>query len=102
MSKLFIGGLAWATDNDSLRAAFEKFGQIDDAIVIKDRESGRSKGFGFVTFSSEESASAAINEMNDQELDGRRIRVDRAGDRPPRQDRGGFNSRGGYGGNDRG
>jgi cold-inducible RNA-binding protein len=95
MSKLFIGGLSWDTTDDSLRAAFEKYGQIEDAVVIKDRETGRSRGFGFITYSSPEEAQEAISAMNDQDLDGRRIRVDTAGERGA----GGGGSRGGsYGG----
>jgi len=89
--KLFIGGLAWATDDYSLRQRFEEFGQVEDAVVIKDRETGRSRGFGFVTFSSEAEADAAIQEVNDTELDGRRIRVDKASDR-------GSSRGGGFGG----
>ncbi|CAO3628999.1 unnamed protein product [Mucor fragilis] len=80
-SKLFIGGLSWNTTDDSLRAAFGEFGQVVDAIVIKDRDTGRSRGFGFVTYSDPESAQAASNAMNEQDLDGRRIRVDLATDR---------------------
>ncbi|KAL4884265.1 hypothetical protein BJY04DRAFT_215694 [Aspergillus karnatakaensis] len=95
MSKLFIGGLAWATSDDSLRAAFAEFGEVTDAIVMKDRDTGRSRGFGFVTFASEQEADAALNALNDQELDGRRIRVDKATDR---RAGGGFGGGGGGGG----
>ncbi|KAJ5661699.1 hypothetical protein N7523_003021 [Penicillium sp. IBT 18751x] len=84
MSKLFVGGLAWATTDDSLRQGFEQFGQVTDAIVLKDRETGRSRGFGFVTFASDDEATAAMNAMNDQEFEGRRLRVDKAAERPPR------------------
>ncbi|KAJ5155328.1 hypothetical protein N7492_008131 [Penicillium capsulatum] len=80
-SKLFVGGLAWATTDDSLRDAFSEFGQVLDAVVLKDRESGRSRGFGFVTFSSPEEANAAIDGLNEQELDGRRVRVQAATER---------------------
>lgn len=73
MSKLFVGGLAWATTDDSLRNAFEKY-EVSDAVVLKDRETGRSRGFGFVTVS-ENNVDAAISEWDNQELDGRRIRV---------------------------
>ncbi|MGB1748230.1 MAG: RNA-binding protein, partial [Dehalococcoidia bacterium] len=51
--KLFVGSLAWATDSAGLRAAFEKFGEIEEAQVVNDRETGRSRGFGFVTFTDE-------------------------------------------------
>ena len=74
--RLFIGGLAWATDDDGLRTAFEEFGEVKDAKVITDRDTGRSRGFGFVTFADPKSAATAKDEMNDQELDGRRVRVD--------------------------
>lgn len=72
-TKLFIGGLAWATTNDSLRHAFEQFGQVEDAVVITDRETGRSRGFGFVTFSDNANAEEAVAKMNDQDLDGREL-----------------------------
>lgn len=87
-TKLFIGGLAWATTDESLRSAFEKYGDIDDAVVIKDRESGRSRGFGFVTFSELAMAESAMEGMNEQELEGRTIRVDKAGE-PSRRNSGG-------------
>jgi RNA recognition motif-containing protein len=76
--------LAWATTDDSLRNGFEQFGQVKDCIVLKDRETGRSRGFGFVTFSSEEEATAAMEAMNNQEFEGRSLRVDKAAERPPR------------------
>jgi len=79
--KLFIGGLAWATTDESLRAAFEEFGEIVDAKVVTDRDTGRSRGFGFVTYADGPSADRAISEMNGAELDGRTIRVDEAHDR---------------------
>jgi RNA recognition motif-containing protein len=76
--KLFVGGLAWATDENGLRGAFERFGQLEDVVVVTDRDSGRSRGFGFVTFATSTAAEAAIKEMNGVELDGRNIRVNRA------------------------
>ncbi len=79
--KLFVGGLSWNTTDDGLRAAFERFGEIVEAKVITDRESGRSRGFGFVTFSADDAASAAINEMNGSQLDGRSIKVNEAEDK---------------------
>lgn len=80
--KLFIGGLSWGTRDDSLRQAFEKFGQVDEAKVIVDRDTGRSRGFGFVTFSEGDAADRAIQEMNGVELDGRSIKVNEAEDKP--------------------
>ncbi|KAK6148617.1 hypothetical protein DH2020_019529 [Rehmannia glutinosa] len=80
-SKLFIGGLSYSTDDNSLREAFNKYGEVADARVIVDRETGRSRGFGFVTYSSIEEASSAIQALDQQDLHGRRIRVDYANDR---------------------
>ena len=74
-NKLFVGSLAWATTTDGLRTAFEQAGTVVDAIVISDRMSGRSKGFGFVEMSSQEEAQAAIEMWNEKELDGRKIIV---------------------------
>lgn len=103
MKKLFVGGLSWGTDDNGLRAAFEQFGEVTDAKVITDRESGRSRGFGFVTFSTAEEASEAQNQMNGTELDGRSLKVDIAKEREPRGGGGGgrYNDGprgGGYGG----
>ncbi|NCQ36285.1 RNA-binding protein, partial [bacterium] len=79
--KLFVGGLAWATSDDGLRNAFEPFGEVAEAKVITDRDTGRSRGFGFVTFSDDAAADRAVEEMNDNELDGRRLTVNEAQDR---------------------
>ncbi len=81
--KLFAGGLAWATTDDSLRQAFEEFGKVVEAKVILDRETGRSRGFGFVTFADDDAADRAVEEMNGRELDGRAIRVNEAQDKRP-------------------
>ncbi|KAI9748878.1 MAG: serine/threonine protein kinase [Chaenotheca gracillima] len=81
MSKLFIGGLAWHTDETTLRTKFEEFGAVEEAVVVKDRDTGRSRGFGFVRFGQESDADAAIAAMNNIEFDGRTIRVDKASDR---------------------
>ncbi|EZF22123.1 hypothetical protein H112_04930 [Trichophyton rubrum D6] len=96
--KLFIGGLAWHTTDDTLREGFSKFGTIEEAIVVKDRDTNRSRGFGFVRFSSDSEADAALNAMNNQEFDGRVIRVDKATERS--SGGGGYDSRqgGGWGG----
>ena len=69
--KLFVGGLAWATTDDGLRAAFEPFGALVEAKVICDRQTGRSRGFGFVTYEDEASAEAARAQLNGATLDGR-------------------------------
>jgi RNA recognition motif-containing protein len=91
-NKLFVGSLAWATDSDGLRAAFEKFGEITDAVVILERDTGRSRGFGFVTFAEDSAAQDAIAGMDGQDLDGRNIRVNEAQERRG----GGGGGRGGY------
>lgn len=80
--KLFVGGLSWDTNDDGLRQAFDRFGRVDEAKVILDRETGRSRGFGFVTFSDAESARSALGEMNGTSLDGRNIKVNEAEERP--------------------
>jgi len=90
--KLFIGGLSWNTSDESLRSKFEEFGAVDEAIVIKDRDTGRSRGFGFVTFQTTEEAEAAIEALHDKDFEGRVIRVDKAGERPA----GGNGGSGGY------
>ena len=74
-SKLFVGGISWGTTSDGLRDAFAQFGEVVEAVVITDRETGRSKGFGFVTFATPEEASAAVAAMDQKELDGRTITV---------------------------
>jgi len=98
MSKLFVGGLAWATNDASLKEHFEQFGEVTDAKVITDRETGRSRGFGFVTFSESDSANSALQELNGSELDGRTIRVDTATERSRGGGGGGGPRRGGGGG----
>jgi len=101
MSKLFIGGLAWHTDENALRQKFEEFGAVEEAVVVKDRDTGRSRGFGFVRYSQEADAEAAITAMNNIEFDGRTIRVDKASERGSGGGGGGFGGGrggGGYGG----
>ncbi|ELR10329.1 hypothetical protein VC83_07944 [Pseudogymnoascus destructans] len=99
MSKLFIGGLAWHTDETALRAKFEEFGAVEEAVVVKDRDTGRSRGFGFVRYGQEADADAAIAAMNNIEFDGRTIRVDKASERGAGGGGGGFGGgRGGGGG----
>lgn len=104
--KLYVGNLSFSVTDEALKKAFSEFGEIEDATVIIDKFSRRSKGFGFVTFKDDESAKKAIAEMNDKELEGRPLKVNEAkpreeGDRPPRRE-GGFNnnrSQGRFGGN---
>jgi len=99
-AKVYVGNLSWNTTDDSLRQAFSDFGQVTDSIVMRDRDTGRSRGFGFVTFGTSQEADAAINGLNEQELDGRRIRVNLANARPSGGGGGGGGgySRGGGGG----
>ena len=95
MSKrLFCGGLAWATSTEDLQEAFEPFGEVTDAKVVSDRETGRSRGFGFVTFTTDEAAASARDQMDGASLGGRTIRVDVAQER----EGGGGGDRGGGGG----
>jgi len=95
--RLFVGGLDYGTDTASLRRGFERFGEIDDAVVIQDRDTGRSRGFGFVTFLDRANGERAIQEMDGSELDGRTLRVNEAAERAPRGG-GGFGGGGPSGG----
>ncbi|KAK8636401.1 hypothetical protein V6N13_124147 [Hibiscus sabdariffa] len=90
--RCFVGGLAWATDDRALEEAFSVYGEIVESKIINDRETGRSRGFGFVTFRDEKSMRDAIEGMNGQNLDGRNITVNEA------QSRGGGGGGGGRGG----
>jgi hypothetical protein len=76
--KLFVGGLSWNTSSDDLRAAFSRFGSIQDATVIMDRTTGRSRGFGFVSFENAADAAEAVKNMNGADLDGRTLKVNNA------------------------
>lgn len=96
--KLFVGGLSWDTTDDGLRQAFQVHGEITEAKVITDRETGRSRGFGFVTFAADENAKSAISKLDGSSLDGKTIKVNEAQEKSPR---GGGRSGGGFGG-DRG
>ena len=84
--KLFVGGLAWATNDASLFEAFSQFGEVTEAKVILERDSNRSRGFGFVTFAEATAADEAVSNMDGKELDGRAIKVSEAQERP-RNDR---------------
>jgi RNA recognition motif-containing protein len=98
---LFIGSLAYSTTDDSLKAHFEQIGEVASARVITDRDTGRSKGFGFVEYTDEANNQKAVDQLDGKELDGRTISVGLA--RPkedrPRRD---FNGGGNTGGNSRG
>ena len=93
--KLYVGNLSYDTTDSDLQELFEEFGTVESAQVIIDRDSGRSKGFGFVEMSSDQEAQAAIDALNGQEVNGRALTVNEA---KPREDRGGGRGRGGYGG----
>jgi RNA recognition motif-containing protein len=94
-NKLYVGNLAYSVRDESLQSAFSQFGTVTSAKVMMDRETGRSKGFGFVEMGSDAEAQAAINGMNGQSLEGRPIVVNEA---RPREDRPGGGGGGGYGG----
>ncbi|KAJ7770476.1 hypothetical protein B0H16DRAFT_1685783 [Mycena metata] len=115
MSKLYIGNLSYNVNDDMLHKHFSACGQITDvrlppfprlprnshspqSVVMKDRDTGSSRGFGFVTYSSEQEAENAIRDLHDQELDGRRLRVNMANARPERGGGGSYGGSGGGGG----
>ncbi len=74
-NKLYVGNMSWNTDEAGLRAAFEAFGSVQEVAIITDRDTGRPRGFGFVTMSSDAEASEAVAAMDGQQLDGRALRV---------------------------
>ena len=95
---LFVGSLAYATTDDSLKAFFEQIGEVERAMVAKERETNRSRGFGFVTFVDEANNQKAVDSLDGKELDGRAINVNLARpkeDRPRRDFNGGGNNGGG-------
>jgi len=88
-TKLFVGSLPWAVDDQALADLFKEFGDVTSAKVIMDRETGRSKGFGFVEFEDDDAAKAAMNKLNNTDLQGRTIVVSEARPlepRPPRRE----------------
>jgi cold-inducible RNA-binding protein len=96
--RCFVGGLAWATDDSRLETAFRPYGEVVESKVILDRETNRSRGFGFVTFADEKAMNEAIERMNGSELDGRNITVNQAQSRGGSGGGGGGGYRGGGGG----
>jgi len=94
-NKVFVGGLSWDATDDDLKDLFGECGTVTDGVILQDRETGRSRGFGFVTFSSDDEAKAAIEKFHDFEYMGRNLTVNEA---RPREDRGGGGFRGGGGG----
>ncbi len=104
-NRLFVGNLSFNTNEEHLRGAFEEYGVVSDVKIIMDRETGHSRGFGFVTLDTAEAAKSAIDAMNGANLDGRDLRVNEAEERRPRGGGGGgggFGGGGGGGGRDRG
>ncbi len=99
--KLYVGGLSYDTEENTLKEAFSQAGTVESATVIMDRMSGRSKGFGFVEMSSEDEAQKAIEMFNGKELDGRKITVNEARPQEARPRGGGGFNRGGGGGGGR-
>ena len=97
-NRLYIGNLSFQASSDSLREAFTQFGEVTDAHVVTDRDSGQSRGFAFITMGTEQAAKAAITGMNGQMLDGRALRVSEAEERQQRGGGGGGGGRGGRGG----
>ena len=95
ISKLYVGNLAYSVNDDSLRQNFSEFGDVSSAKVMMDRDTGRSKGFGFVEMGSVEAAQAAIRGMHGKTIDGRALVVNEA--RPREERPGGFGGGGGGG-----
>ncbi len=93
--KLYVGNLSFDTSNEDLQQLFAKAGTVESASIVEDRETGRSRGFGFVEMSTKEEGAAAIQQFNGQEMGGRALNVNEA---KPREDRGGGGGRGGFGG----
>lgn len=106
--KLFVGGLPFAVDDDRLREVFEAHGEVTEAKVIRDRETDRSKGFGFVTFANDDDGETAMQQLDRSDFDGRQISVQPATERRSSSSsgsgerRGGGGERRGGGGNRRG
>ncbi|HOF43804.1 MAG TPA: RNA-binding protein [Candidatus Pacearchaeota archaeon] len=76
--KVYVGNLPFSVDDEKLKELFSSYGEIEEVSVIKDKFSGRSKGFGFVTFKNDDEAKKAIEEMNDKEVEGRALKVNEA------------------------
>jgi RNA recognition motif-containing protein len=98
--KLFIGGLPFSTSTDRLREVFAAVGQVESAAVVMDRDTGRSRGFGFVEMATMEEADRAIAQLNGKDLDGRQVKVEKAA--PGGGSRTGAGSAGGFGNSSRG
>ncbi|GAB5411343.1 MAG: RNA-binding protein [Chlamydiales bacterium] len=99
--KLYVGNIAYSLDDQSLAETFKPYGDVTSAQIITDRDTGRSKGFGFVEMGDEAQAQAAIDGLNGQEIDGRALTVNEARPKTDRAPRGGGGGRGGFGGGNR-
>lgn len=97
MKKLFVGNLPWTTTDEDLRELFGGFGEVHSAIIINDRDTGRSRGFGFVELD-DDAATQACEELDGKDYGSRPLRVNEAQERRPRGGGGGGGGRGGYGG----
>jgi len=95
-NKLYVGNLPFSATDDTLRDLFSQAGQVESARIITDRDTGRSKGFGFVEMSSDQEASEAIKKFNGQDLEGRSLTVNEARPMAPREGGGGGGGRGGH------
>ncbi|MFK7823010.1 MAG: RNA recognition motif domain-containing protein [Oligoflexales bacterium] len=91
MNKIFVGGINWNTDERTLEDHFSQAGDVTEVKIIMDRETGRSRGFGFVTYSNSNDASNAVSKFDGVELDGKTLKVNIAEDKPRRE--GGNNRR---------
>jgi RNA recognition motif-containing protein len=101
LKRIYVGNLSYQTNDDSLQQAFEAFGEVASVTVLQDRETGRSRGFGFVEMTNDDEAAAAISGLNDTQLDGRNLKVNEARPREDRGGRGGGHGGGHGGGGDR-
>lgn len=93
---IYVGNLDYKVSDNDLKEIFEEFGEVDSAKVITDRQTGRSKGFGFVEMSNDEEAQAAIEELDGTEMDGRSIKVNKARPKPSGNRGGGRGNRNNY------
>jgi RNA recognition motif-containing protein len=96
--KIYVGNMSYDVQEEDLRQAFGKFGEVDSVSIINDKFSGRSKGFGFVEMSSNEAGQAAIEGLNGKDLKGRALNVNEARPQEKRESRGGYGGGGGRGG----
>ena len=88
--KLFVGNISWGVSDDEFSDLFSQYGEVEDTFILKDRETGRSRGFGFVTFVNDDDADTAIAELHEYDLNGRDLVVNEARPREPRGNGGGF------------